>query len=324
LVELLVVIAIIGVLIALLLPAVQAAREAARRSQCGNNLRQTVLATQNYLGAMKSMPPAVDWSLTPDASWSVQARILPYMEQASLRNLINFKFNYKDVTNAPQHAGVTQMKIPMYVCPSEEHAEPRIGTPVTHFPLTYGINYGTWFIYDAASRRTGDGAFVVNDRISDKAFTDGFSNTLAFSEVKAYQAKLQNGGNPSELDVPPPANVAAVVGFGGTFGTTGHTEWVDGKVHETGFTAAVAPNTLVPYSDGGELHDVDMISKTENPTSNAPTYAAVTSRSYHAGGMVNSALMDGSVHAIGADVDLVVWRSLATRNGEEAVDLSGL
>src|SRR5829696_8516182 len=160
LVELLVVIAIIGVLIALLLPAVQAAREAARRSQCANNLRQNGLAVQNYLSATKTVPPAVDWSKTAGASWSVQARLLPYMEQTSLRNLIDFKFNYSDITNAPQHAQVTQMKIPMFVCPDEELAEPRVGPSQTHFPINYAINYGTWFIYDAATRQSGDGAFV--------------------------------------------------------------------------------------------------------------------------------------------------------------------
>src|SRR5690349_10440092 len=114
LVELLVVIAIIGVLIALLLPAVQAAREAARRAQCANNLRQNGLAVQNYISARKSVPPAVDWSQIATASWSAQARLLPYMEQESLRKLIDFRYNYSDLTNAPQHAQVTQMKIPMF------------------------------------------------------------------------------------------------------------------------------------------------------------------------------------------------------------------
>jgi type II secretory pathway pseudopilin PulG len=319
LVELLVVIAIIGVLIALLLPAVQAAREAGRRSQCANNLRQNILATQNYITAMKVVPPAVDWTQTTTANWSVQARLLPFMEQTSLKTLIDFRFNYNDLTNAPQHAQVTQMRIPMFVCPDEELAEPRVGVTQTHFPINYGINYGSWFVYDAATRNYGNGAFVVHAKISDKAFTDGLSNTLAFSEVKAYQAMIRNGGNPSALDVPPPDTVAAVVAYGGAFGTTGHTEWVDGKIHETGFTGTFPPNTKVSYANGGDEYDVDFISQSESPVAPKTTYAAVTSRSYHSGNLVNAALMDGSVRGIAGDVDRDVWRALATRNGDETV-----
>ncbi len=113
LVELLVVIAIIGILVGLLLPAVQAAREAARRMSCSNNLKQYILATHNYLGAHKSMPPAGCLSVSGGGVWSAHARILPYMEQLNLQNLIDFRFNYNDMTSAPQHAEVTKMKIPL-------------------------------------------------------------------------------------------------------------------------------------------------------------------------------------------------------------------
>jgi prepilin-type N-terminal cleavage/methylation domain-containing protein/prepilin-type processing-associated H-X9-DG protein len=319
LVELLVVIAVIGVLIALLLPAVQAAREAARRSQCANNLRQDILAVQNYISAQKATPPAIDWTLSSKASWSALARLLPYMEQASVRNLIDFRFNYSDVTNAPQHAQVTAMKIPMFFCPDEENGEPKVGTSQSHFPPSYAVNQGTWLIWDAATRNAGNGAFAVNTRLSDKSFTDGLSNTLAMSEVKAYQAKLGNANNPQDLNAAPPATPAAAVAYGGTLGTTGHTEWVEGKVHETGFTAVFTPNTKVPYSDGSGEYDVDFISKSENITAPSTTFAAVTSRSYHSGNLVNTAMMDGSVRSFTNDVELVVWRALATRAGDEAV-----
>lgn len=319
LVELLVVIAIIGILIALLLPAVQVAREAARRTQCSNNLHQITLATQNYLAALKSVPPAVDWSKSAGANWSVHARLLPYMEDTSLHGLIDFRFNYNDVTNAPQHAQVTQMKIPMFVCPSEVQAEPRVGASQTHFPLNYGINYGTWFIYDAPSAKTGNGAFVVNAKISDKAFSDGLSKTLGFAEVKAYQAKLANSSNPATMGATIPDSPAAVVAYGGTFATTGHTEWVDGKIHETGITATFSPNTNVPYTGGSQLSDVDFVSKGESLTSAVPTYAVVTSRSYHPS-VVNVAMMDGSVRAIG-DIDTIIWRAMGTRNGGESLEM---
>jgi prepilin-type N-terminal cleavage/methylation domain-containing protein len=320
LVELLVVIAIVGILIALLLPAIQAAREAARRSQCSNNLHQLSLAMHSHLSATRYVPPAIDWSRSTSSGWSALARLLPYMEEQSLRNLIDFRFNYSDLTNAPQHGEVSKMKIPLFVCPSEQQQEPRVGTSQTHFPLTYAVNEGSWFTFDPATAKVGSGAFVVNVKLGDRAFSDGFSKTLAFAEVKAYAPKIANSGNPAAMGAALPDSPAAVAAYGGTFGTTGHTEWVDGKIHETGFTGTLPPNTAVPFKDGDTTYDVDFISKTESPTGTVPTYAAVTSRSYHAG-VVQATLMDGSVRSVANEVDIAVWRAASTRNGNDSPDL---
>ena len=320
LVELLVVIAIIGVLVALLLPAVQAAREAARRTQCANNIRQVILATHIYMGTFKEVPPAVCFTPSGGGSWSAHARVLPYLEQANLQNVIDFRYNYSDVTNAPQHAQVTQMKIPMYVCPSEIKAVPRVGNPLTHFPVSYGINYGNWLVHYAPTGQTGNGAFVVNAAINEANFRDGLSNTIALSEVKAYQAMIRNSSNPGALGAAIPTTAAAVVAYGGTFGTTGHTEWVDGKIHETGFTTTLPPNTQVPFASGGITYDVDFISKSESYSNTVPTYGAVTSRSYHSG-IVQSALMDGSVRSFANSIDTAIWQALGTRDGNEVISL---
>jgi prepilin-type N-terminal cleavage/methylation domain-containing protein len=131
LVELLVVIAIIGILIALLLPAVQAAREAARRSQCANNLKQFGLAAHNYADTYKFLPPREHWKLVNgvarSSNASPQVMILPYVEQAGLSELWNLDYNTNSdapidpsipaLPNANAAARVAQ--ISFYICPSD-------------------------------------------------------------------------------------------------------------------------------------------------------------------------------------------------------------
>lgn len=324
LVELLVVIAIIGILVALLLPAVQAAREAARRAACTNNLKQLILATHNYMDTQRCVPPfsCLPPPGTTGGVWSLQARLLPYVEQENLRNLIDFRYSYSDVVNAPQHAQVTAMQISIFICPSEDKAVPRLPsspTGVTHFPLSYGANLGTWMVFDPVYGQEGNGAFIINQKLTDGAYRDGLSNTLAFSEILAYQANVKPGV-PNTFNVPIPAAPADVIAYAGaaTVSGTGHTEWVDGKVHETGFTATFTPNTDVLLVSGGTTYNIDLISKAESSNNTFPTYAAVTSRSYHPG-IVVSALMDGSVRNFAETIELRVWRGLGSRNGQEPV-----
>jgi hypothetical protein len=95
-----------------------------------------------------------------------------------------------------------------------------------------------------------------------------------------------------------------------------HVEWVDGKVHETGFTTVFPPNTKVAYTSKGTPYDVDFVSATESNLGD--TYAAVTARSYHAG-VVNALLMDGSVRSVRDGLAVGVWRALGTRSRGEVV-----
>ena len=112
--------------------------------------------------------------------------------------------------------------------------------------------------------------------------------------------------------------------MGGTFknpppsNPSGHTEWTDGRVHQSGFTTTFGPNTKVLYTEGGTIFDVDWTNQQEGKSTINVTYAAVTSRSYHPG-LVNVSLMDGSVRAIGESIELALWRALSTRNGGEIV-----
>ncbi len=323
LIELLVVIAIIAVLIGLLLPAVQQAREAARRSQCKNNLKQLGLALHNYMSSLSVFPPAACYGINnASASWSMQARILPYLDQGNLQNLINFNLAYSDLS----HAKVTAQRIPVLLCPSElnDRVRPSTSGGVDHYPLSYGANRGVWFVWNPLTQTNGDGAFGINTNYTSANFTDGLSNTIGLSEVKAFTQVYTNPGNSNTAGATRPETPGEVLALvGGTASPNAHTEWVDGKIHETSFTGTLAPNSDV-ISAG---IDSDVASSTEKAPYLAPgagtnptfvTHAAVTSRSFHVG-LVNSMLMDGSVRSVSENISLAVWRNLCTRSGAEVV-----
>jgi len=179
---------------------------------------------------------------------------------------------------------------------------------------------GTWKILDpslgVAGGAIGDGAFQVNGKLKPASFSDGLSKTLAFSEVKAYTAYAREAATQTTSS-PVPTDPSAIAALGGTDKTTGHTEWVDGHVHQSGFTAVFPPNTRVMKTVSGVDQDIDWTNQREGKSLTAPTLAAVTSRSYHSG-LVHSAMMDGSVRGIADSIDTATWKALATRAGNEA------
>ena len=314
LIELLVVIAIIAILIALLLPAVQQAREAARRTQCKNNLKQIGLALHNYHDVHNSFP--FSFAVNPDSpggEWSIQARLLPYIEASNLYASADLTLSYEDAANA----GIAFTRVASYLCPSEVNDRVREsnGVPV-HHPISYGFNGGSWRYWDNTTRETGDGAFTPNRSTRVRDFTDGTSNTLAFSEVRAFTPYLRDGDGASAA-IPTPDQIS---GLGGSFrATSGHTEWVDGRVHQTGMTTVFTPNTEVNHVDGGVAFDmIDFTNCREERDCTGTTFAAVTSRSWHPG-IVNSLLADGSVRTISENLDLGIWRNLGARNDGNVV-----
>jgi prepilin-type N-terminal cleavage/methylation domain-containing protein len=327
LVELLVVIAIIGVMVALLLPAVQAAREAARRMQCKNNLKQLSLAIHNYESSNRYFPPSATISamaaVNTNASWSIHGRILPYLEQGALYARVDLGLAWDN------QAALSGMKIPPYSCPSDPNSDttrdvsPKLASPL--FPTTYGFNFGTWLIYNPITKQMGDGAFGPNSKLGFRDFIDGSSNTLMISEVKAMQHYGRNEP-PTGGDAAPAPNIDAVVAKLPASFTwcrpNGHTEWPDGRVHHQGFTTTAGPNSRLLTAAGSNLcpaqADIDYTSQQEATSDTVSTFAIITSRSYHAG-VVQSAMIDGSVRSTTQSIDLMIWRAMGTRSGGEVV-----
>jgi prepilin-type N-terminal cleavage/methylation domain-containing protein len=319
LVELLVVIAIIGILVALLLPAIQAAREAARRSQCANNLKQLALAVLNYESSFGHLPPsvAIDWNaVDPTANnvaWGVHGRILEYLEEGALYDRVDINAAW-DLQTA-----IDGLRIAVFACPSDQQAatvrDPG-GGKVFLYPTTYGFNKGTWFVYDPDTRTGGDGVFYPNSYLRMAQIEDGTSKTMLAAEVQAWTHYTRNGGPAGNAIPNTVAEAATQVASAAEYKNTGHTEWPDGRVHHTGFTATMPPNSFVPYERGGETLDADYNSWQEGRggTGGQVTNAIVTSRSYHAG-TVQAAMVDGSVQSVSNDVDLATWRAMATRAG---------
>ncbi len=325
LVELLVVIAVIGTLVGLLLPAVQQARETSRRSSCQNNLRQLGIALHNHEGAKSYFPPSGQAvAASGNAPWSGQALILPYVEGDTLFKKIDFTKPYGDPANAsiPGMAqyGVAPLRIDLLACPSDPNIRPRLdGSGIAqHYPLSYGLCTGVFKVWDPSTNTDGGSAFAPFTKLRPNSFSDGLSKTLAMSEVKAFTPRSQDI---SGLTATPPASAAdaaALVTSGSFSIDSGHTEWVCGRTLHNGFTTTFPPNTVVPYmhSDGRQ-YDVDICGRREGLSSTA-TYAAVTSRSHHAG-VVSSAFMDGSVRTVTNGIDAGLWKALSTRAGGEAI-----
>ncbi|MAT13688.1 MAG: prepilin-type cleavage/methylation domain-containing protein [Planctomyces sp.] len=321
LVELLVVMAIISILIGLLLPAVQQAREAARRTQCRNKLHQLGIALASYADVHQVLPPSYIVGAGEGGQWSAQVRLLPYLEENNVYKEADLDTAYSSASEISTH------KVGMFVCPSEERQMLR--TDGEHYPLNYVWNGGTWKVFEHAATfdeggEGGDGLFHPNSAVGYTKVKDGTSHTIAFSEVKAFTPYVRDGQlNGDVVPDTPPTSLTALTN--GQFKLeSGHTEWVDGRVHQTGFTTAFTPNSITPVEgatgDAGDPLDGDYTSCREarSGCEGQTTYAAITARSYHEG-VVFCMYLDGSVHAISENISLEIWRALGSYNGGEPI-----
>jgi prepilin-type N-terminal cleavage/methylation domain-containing protein/prepilin-type processing-associated H-X9-DG protein len=333
LIELLVVIAIIAVLIALLLPAVQAAREAARRIHCTNNLKQIGLAIHNYNDSVGALP--LGCAVTFDragnpifSGWGVTARILPYMEGTNVFNACNFSL----ANETPQNDTAMRYGVATYMCPSDGHNQEIFvddGQPRNN--ANYAFNRGDWYVWGVSpSAPQPSSPFRANYSVRLAAVTDGLSNTMFSAEVKTHTPYLLNctgltyapiGPQPIPTPFDNPASIPQYTSCSGSIAElrldSGHAEWEDGNTSQAGFTTAWPPNKVTPASfNGTSAPDADLIAFREE--NGGPTFAAITARSYHPGG-VNVLLGDGSVRFVKSTINGLMWRALGSVNGGEVI-----
>jgi type II secretory pathway pseudopilin PulG len=321
LIELLVVLSIITLLLAILIPAVRAAREGTRRTQCRNNLRQIGIAIQNYNATYGVFPFGVgadaDTQVATIASasnrrYSLHSQILPYLEQAALFNQVNFSFQpfYPDMTGDPRivtgigpNETVAQVKLGVFLCPSDYNRMTERPWGPTNYRSCTGSSW---------SARVGNGMFGQVTSIRTGGVVDGLSNTAALSE------RILGDDDDAHLDIQSDIFALGQVADELTFraacdqltetsavgiqqrSNSGHT-WLEGNMSWTRYNHLLGPgrpscNNLLTW------------------------YGTATSANSHHKGGVHLLLGDGVVRFVGNPIDVEVWRGLGTINGGEQVD----
>ena len=316
LVELLVVIAIIGILIALLLPAVQAAREAARRSQCTNNMKQIGLAMHNYHDTYKKFPNGAVLHITGPTMAGVSpyvsafASILPFIEQESLQNLWNM--------NRPwygQNAATVSTVVGTYVCPSATGdnpvQDPELGALLSAIGATCGDTLGTTsyllskgahqqWCPNAGALPSTKGMFDMGMTVRFRDATDGTSNTMLVGEgVSGDNWTVTNSGTPMQA-------------------------WAIGEAVNTAYSLPSGRTSIY----GTTVHPLnqDPISESLIDAASWTTCTGVAGdrasnfSSQHPGGG-NFAFADGSAHFLSETIDMPTYQALSSRAGGEVATI---
>ena len=302
LIEMLVVLGIIGILVALLLPALHAARQMARRSSCSNNLRQMALATTHYHDVYLAFPPGRD-----RREFSTQALILPYMQQTNLWEIIDFTVDADDPLNDVARAA----KVGTFLCP----ADPQTQLPVGWSGNNYRANQGTNILWGNPPTNptnvnygypAANGVFFLNSGVTEASITDGVSYTAMFSEhgkgdysntVVSDTDTFWPKTNPTTADEAV-ADCAAIDITDLQYQRVSDVgaPWLQGYHSTTAYFHIGPPNSRSCMYPPGRI--------------------ATAAQSSHSGG-VNVAMCDASVRFVSQTVDLRTWRAMGTRAGKE-------
>jgi prepilin-type N-terminal cleavage/methylation domain-containing protein/prepilin-type processing-associated H-X9-DG protein len=332
LVELLVVIAIIGILVALLLPAIQAARESARRSTCVNNLKQLSLGCANYESTKGFLPYARKYDIWDTYTW-VQLILPQIEEQATYDNYWTLpRKPYAPVLNGPNGPigndarlrAARHAQLPLHYCPSGLAPQPN-----EMDTLEFGFWRGSYRACigsgDMYGRRAdtvtdpeplGKGAFGVKQR-------QGVDDTSREKTEEVKLSQIEDGT--SKTIMLSEGIVPTVPGWGGALGET-----IYGNMGGALFSAFNTPNSSAPDIVYGpcpdDLNDADYVAPCDSRGNISwwqpnGIFSHAAARSKHPGG-VNVAMVDGSVTFVSDSVDLIVWRSAATRDVGETNSLS--
>lgn len=326
LVELLVVIAIIGILVGLLLPAVQQVRAAARRMSCSNNLKQLGLALQNYHSAFKQFPGIGDSIAN---GWSVQTQLLPHIEQAGLSELVDFRAGLGRAASSegfrrPNDRAAATV-VPVFTCPSDDVAVRKTVTynrgrssyEWEHAGLNYGVNVGTGTgtFVDYGDRT--DGLFWRNSQTGFRHILDGTSSTIAFAETLMGpgfdQDVIAQNWSSKFVARGRGRSVADMEAYRDTVWQTDPISFV--AIHDN-WSGIRGANWISGFGSSGGSINGWYTPNHPLPDLSMRAYQASGPRSHHVGGAMIG-LADGSVTIVTDSVDLLLFRSLWTTNGQE-------
>jgi type II secretory pathway pseudopilin PulG len=319
LIELLVVMAVIGVLIALLLPAVQNARESSRRTGCKNNLKQIGLALHSYVDAFATFPPGSvrryvgifppfggSWQ-TSQLSW--MTRILPYLDERPIYKKIDWSQEQGD--QGATHTKLRATKLGIFLCPSDGNRNASTTYSPTNYVTCIGhtTNASEGFIpppggVPTPATQNAEGVMLINSYVSIGHIRDGTSNTMIVSECKVnnpwvYRYQGDTAGYTACLTgTDPPISNNVNTGTGRGF------SWFFAQANQAWtYSTQLPPNDMATQN-----HECE----------NFTTTGVFAARSHHTGG-VHVLTCDGATRFVNDNIDRQIWKNVGTRAGKEVV-----